>query len=227
VQSSDENQSVNDILSKVQPPTDLNLKDLITSSKTLNNGNKLIYSRQEETIRKYLESVPGITVLPPITFLPKVKVLSVPSSIQSDLIQSALECDTARLLRTINRSTTKHLIFEIDPEAYKRLANSRIYLQSFDAFRVVPFYAAPICSHCLAHGHSAERCKQKSLIPEALCSKCGDGGHKSVDCKSEKARCINCVRAKRRETAHSAFDPKCPISTRYTEMRKQMTDYGL
>ena len=215
--------SIDDLLKGFSLPSGLG----ISSSKILDDGSKLIYTQQEPELRSLLVKVKDVTVMDPISFLPKLKVLSVPLHTSDSTITAAMGCTSIRLLRTIKKNGSRHLVYEVDPESYKRLIHSRIYLDSMYVHQVVPYEDVPICTHCLVPGHSAERCKRKDQISNPLCAKCGKHDHKSAECTSPTLCCINCVRAKKRNTNHSAFDQKrCPVLISHAQWRQSRTNYG-
>ncbi|XP_020299057.1 uncharacterized protein LOC109863233 [Pseudomyrmex gracilis] len=54
------------------------------------------------------------------------------------------------------------------------------------------------------------------------CEKCGKSGHSKRECSSQLPECINCIRAKSRDTGHQASDPKYPAFVRQKEIHKIM-----
>ena len=73
---------------------------------TLKDGSKLIYTTKEVELRTLLEGTKTVNVMKPISFLPKLKVLSVPNDIEPETIQNALQAPNSRLIRTISMPKT-------------------------------------------------------------------------------------------------------------------------
>src|SRR5699024_1674211 len=135
-------------------------------------------------------------VLKPTTFLPRLKILSIPTDMDPDVVLRSLQAQKARLIRTIPRNREKHLVFEIDSLTYGRLVNKYVFEEStFTSFRAVPFHEVPMCTQCLRPGHSAKHCRHKAKCPKPLCAKCGKDDHLSADCTETTMTCINCNRA--------------------------------
>src|SRR5699024_7215510 len=149
-------------------------------------------------LRTFLTSIDAIQILDKPSFKPKVKILYVPADTSLDDVRTALGDTNCRLLRTIDLSKAmhRHLIIEVDSDAYKRLVGSTIFLPGLTACRVIKCHDVPICGHCQRPGHNANRCRSKDTIPTTLCSRCGESGHDSKGCQAIRS-CINCHRAKR------------------------------
>ena len=223
----DDNRDINELLSGTNRPTDLN----IVNSKILPDGSKVIYTKHEEKFRQFLSTIGTIKVLDKISFMPKIKILQIPRDTDPDIIKTALNSDSARHLRTIQRNghLNAQMIFEVDPETYKRLVGDRLFLPSLTVCPIVSCEEVPICTFCLRPGHSAQNCKDKANNPDAkqLCAKCGQTDHSAKECHAQVLCCINCKRAGKRDQQHSAFDQrKCPVLRSHAQWRNSNTNYG-
>src|SRR5699024_855054 len=113
--------NIDDALKEVPLPSDL----VPSKTKTLKDGSKLIYTTREKEMRNLLDEIGTVQVLKPISFLPKLKVLSVPKDLEPQTVQDALQATKSRLIRTITRSNEKHLVFEVDTESFQKLVHNR------------------------------------------------------------------------------------------------------
>lgn len=226
VKPSENGTSIDQLLKGITLPSEVKF----INSRTLEDGSKVIYAnaQHEDGIRNLLSTVENVTVLKPMTFLPKIKVRSVQSSTEASAIESALEATHSRLLRTIKRNNENDFIFEVDPATYGRLTSSRLYMPSgFVSYTVLRHTDVPICTHCLTPGHSAEKCSMKNKIKKPLCAKCGKDDHFSSACTATTLCCINCQRSNKSDLNHSAFNQKkCPILVNNAKWRLSHTDYG-
>ena len=200
----------------------------LVKSRLLFDGSKVITTTKEKELRTFLSSIDSIQILDKPSFKPKVKVLYVPTDTCPDDVRTALGATHCRLLRSIDlpKAMHRHLIFEVDSAAYKKLVGCTIFLPGLTACQVIKCQDVPICGHCLRPGHNASRCRFKDVIPTPLCSRCGESGHDSKGCQATRS-CINCHRAKRPDKDHSAFDQRrCPELKRHAEWKAKHTDYG-
>lgn len=115
-------------------------------------------------------------------------------------------------------------VFTVDPPVFRNLMAAKKLKLNFSVFGIEEFNKPKQCSGCLRYGHSKKECRSKLL----LCAKCGKSGHLSKDCKNASS-CINCAaRTSHRPNTsceHSAFDDKCPVRLRETELLRRRTDY--
>ncbi|XP_076182708.1 uncharacterized protein LOC143154527 [Ptiloglossa arizonensis] len=96
------------------------------------------------------------------------------------------------------------------------MAKRRVYL-GFESHRLKQHYNLTRCFKCCAYGHIAKDCSHAQT-----CEHCGKEGHLKKDCPDakEKPVCVCCRKARRKDTAHSIKDNKCP------EYLKQLEVYN-
>src|SRR5699024_2171594 len=102
----------------------------LVKSRLLFDGSKFITTTKKNELRTLVASNDSIQSLDKTSFKHKIKVLYVPTDTSSDDVPSALGATHCRLLRSIDlpKPIHRHLIFEVDFAAYKRLVNSTIFL---------------------------------------------------------------------------------------------------
>ena len=203
----------------------VNIPSNLKGTKVLEDGSMVLYVPEAAKLEETLKKVDNIEIVPKSTFLPRLKVLFVPSDANEEEVQSAFNGSTVRLLRTIKIANgQQHLIYEVDPECFKKFKGQKIFLPGWIACRVVECSDAPLCTKCLKPGHNAENCTRTET--DKICAKCAQTGHTTNECTSEVKCCINCKRSKRKNTTHSAFDQRCPELISYSKRRQANTNYG-
>lgn len=203
----------------------------VTKTRVCKDGSKLIFTKQDKEVREFLATVTTVSVVDRLSFNPRLKVLFVPKDADETTVKTAMDAPAAKLLRTTNKGEYKHLTFSVEPETYRRLINNRILLPGLTACRVIPCEDVPICTACLKPGHSAKSCHPEDgsdLTNRQLqpCARCGETGHDLKSCQASTPCCLNCKRAKRKVTNHSAFDKNCPEIQRCARWRSSVTSYG-
>src|SRR5699024_9712157 len=117
-----------------------------------------------------------------------------------------------------------HLVYEVDSDCFNKLNGQKIFLPDWTSLKVVECLDAPLCTKCLRPGHGQAACKSTEDVK--ICAKCSKTGHSSSECSSDVKCCINCKRSKRQDSAHSAFDQRCPELKAYIKKRQANTNYG-
>ena len=184
----------------------------------------VLYAQDTSSLKESLRKSDDIDIIPKPVFLPRIKVLFVPNETSEEDVKSALNAQNARLLRKMRVSDGHHFIYEVDPECFGALKGKRIFLPDWTSCRVVECLDAPLCTKCLKPGHGSANCNRTETTE--LCAKCSKTRHTASDCTSDTKCCINCKRCKRQDTAHSAFDQRCPELKAYAKKRLSNTDYG-
>ncbi|CAK9827569.1 Uncharacterized 50 kDa protein in type I retrotransposable element R1DM [Anthophora retusa] len=106
-------------------------------------------------------------------------------------------------------------VVQIPGNIYKRIMeNGRIYM-FWRSYRIREFINITRCYKCHGYGHIAKTCK----VEEQLCINCGSKEHSRDECTSkEKPSCVNCARARRKETQHDVRNKECPEYIRQLEL---------
>ena len=218
IKSKDPEKRIGELLKSIEIPSDLK------GSRTLEDGSLVLYAPENSKLKENLAKSEGIDIIPKPTFLPRIKVLFVPPETSEDDVTEALKTQSARLLRRIKVNNGHHFVYEVDTGCFNALKGNKIFLPDWTACRVVECLDAPLCTKCLKPGHGAANCNRTENTD--LCAKCSKAGHTASNCQEETKCCINCKRSNRRDTAHSAFDQRCPELKAYIKKRQASTDYG-
>ena len=119
---------------------------------------------------------------------------------------------------------TKHYILKCHPDVRGLVHNNgdKIKLK-WGVYKVRDRYFATMCYQCLNYGHVKDNCRNKDGVP--CCKKCA-GDHPITHCTANVKKCINCVRAGKTDTSHSAGEMSCPILTAEIAKLRQRTDHG-
>lgn len=120
---------------------------------------------------------------------------------------------------------TEHWVCEVTPKLHIRLREkheSCFYYEEY-RLRVETYISVLQCHKCLRFGHIAGNCRE----PKKNCGHCGDVEHHGDQCTSKNTpRCINCVRRRRSDTAHTAWSKTCPSYLEQLKLSGKKTDYG-
>src|SRR5699024_12294580 len=65
-------------------------------TKVLKDGSKIIYTSKEEELRALLGEAKNLEVMKPVTFLPQLKVLGVPSGTDPEIVKLGLNASKSR-----------------------------------------------------------------------------------------------------------------------------------
>ena len=79
------------------------------------------------------------------------------------------------------------------------------------------------CNNCQGLGHYYKECPTPDT---PCCAKCGLD-HATNTCSSTTSKCVNCTKAGKTATDHTAYDPKCPVLQIEVEKKKKSSDINL
>lgn len=170
---------------------------------------------------------------------PMVQIAGVLKVHTNDDIYKALRNQNRRVFEGLNEEDSKmemayriqgrnpltnKIVLRVAPKLWGRLTDLgtvRIDLQPLQVIDKSPLVQ---CTQCLGYGHSKRLCTETQV----RCSHCG-GQHTKARCPEfqagESPTCINCLRAKRQDTMHNAFDDVCAIRTRWDELARAAVAY--
>lgn len=172
---------------------------------------------------------------------PLVMLRFLTSTINDESIIKEIEERNKDIFKEINKEETKieiaykkkttnnmkiHVILRVSPILWKRMTEKGFI--HINVQRVAVWDQSPLiqCSHCLGYGHGKKFCKEKEEGEK--CSHCG-GQHLRKDCRELKEggtpTCINCVKAKNKDTEHSAFSQECIIRKKWEELARASIAY--
>lgn len=106
-------------------------------------------------------------------------------------------------------------IIQLPPKYHKALTSKGRAFLMWRSYGIRNYVNVTKCYKCHGYGHIAKACSSQSQ----LCSFCGSDDHLRKDCRrKESPVCINCTRAKRKETGHVVHDQKCPEYMRHLDL---------
>ena len=106
-------------------------------------------------------------------------------------------------------------IIQLPAKFYTNILNKGRVFMMWRSYRTKEFVNITRCYKCHGYGHIAKFCNS----PDQLCSMCGSKEHLRNDCpKKNSPECVNCVRAKRRDTKHEVHNRECPEYKRQLEL---------
>lgn len=111
--------------------------------------------------------------------------------------------------------TLVNWIIEVPPDVYDiMLDKGRIFIE-WKSHRVKEFYNISRCFKCLGYGHTSKSCSSE----HSYCGHCGEKGHLFKECKrkNEEAKCVCCMRNRRKNINHGSRDRNCPEYIRQLE----------
>jgi hypothetical protein len=76
------------------------------------------------------------------------------------------------------------------------------------------------CNNCQGLGHYYKECPTPDV---PCCAKCGLD-HATNTCSAAVSKCVNCTKAGKTSTDHTAFDPKCPVLQAEVEKKKKSSE---
>ncbi|XP_026471370.1 uncharacterized protein LOC113375660 [Ctenocephalides felis] len=131
---------------------------------------------------------------------------------EADLLRK--ECKVVTKFKT--KFGKNNWVIQLPGKHASRLLNEgRVYMD-WRTYRLSEYVKIPRCYKCHAYGHIARVCR----IEKPVCENCGSSEHTTNDCsKDQDAKCVNCVRNKRKETGHKVTWKLCP------EYEKQLQIY--
>ncbi|CAK9799847.1 Uncharacterized 50 kDa protein in type I retrotransposable element R1DM [Anthophora quadrimaculata] len=85
------------------------------------------------------------------------------------------------------------------------MENGRVFM-IWRSYRIREYINVTRCYKCHGYGHTAKSCK----VEEQLCITCGSKEHSRDNCThKEKPKCINCIRARRKDSDHDVRNKQC------------------
>ncbi|EFA12188.1 hypothetical protein TcasGA2_TC004341 [Tribolium castaneum] len=227
-------------LTKTIKPKDLNFK--VDKIIPIRNNGILIESPNkeiEQLVNSPLLENSNLNAKMPNKIFPKILIKDVANTIAQDTLSSCLKENVEEqitppenwLIRLNKFGAPKNnstsWIAEIHPIVWKLLINKgKLYCEeTWTSYRIENFLRLVKCFNCQRHGHIAKNCQS-----ENCCGYCSNNEHSSKDCPNktttEAHRCINCIRAKFRETSHHTDKSDCPIYKSKLEQYINSIDYG-
>jgi len=198
------------------------------------NGNFVVKFKANDKIdeiKNKLSSTYGKSVKAITPFNPKIKVVSVPSHVDTsdpiNIVQNVVtsneflkneyekDNECLKFLFYYNVGENKTLIFKCSPVIRQILkSNGDAIKLNYKMCKLYDRHHVLQCSKCCLLGHSSKNCKSTSLV----CTFCGEG-HSFKDCtaKDDKSlhKCHNCFNAegelKENANTHNSFDSNCPL----------------
>lgn len=212
----------------------------VTDTKFAKSGNVVLNfesaEKREEAARE-IERLPHLSVSNSRKLFPKIMICNVNGEEDKDNIVATLINKNAYLSSVddiVNKiklvfvknaaGATKHYILKCDPEVRGLIRKKGDEMKlDWGVYKVRDRFFATMCYHCLDFGHVKSRCPNKEDSP--CCRKCA-GNHLFKDCTSETKKCVNCKRAKKACTDHSAGEMCCPVMKSEIANIESRTDHG-
>lgn len=121
----------------------------------------------------------------------------------SNLIQN--ESDAKIIFSKKSGEHTKTVVLSVTPQIRDEIVQNGFVYIGLRRCRVFDRFWVTRCYNCFGFNHKSNECRNT-----VKCGNCA-GDHSSSDCSSkESKKCINCQKAGRPDTAHSAFSLLCP-----------------
>nr|CAH7750644.1 unnamed protein product [Callosobruchus chinensis] len=125
-------------------------------------------------------------------------------------IRKEISCTIEENIKVIAKKqcrnpTKENWILQAKPDIAKWFLKKQ--LVNFDLLKVhvEEHINLAVCFKCCGFGHVAKYCKQ-----DECCHRCA-GCHSAKECKEESLKCVNCLKMKYTDIAHSARDVNCPV----------------
>lgn len=164
----------------------------------------------------------NLTVRVPDAIWPRIIVYDVPVDVEEKVLLNEIEADLPEGI-DVNGDLFKqafkfgkkqgsscHWVIEMHPRARSSLVSAGKVRVGWKSCRLSDFIRVTRCFKCQRFGHVASRCEQ-----EQVCAVCTNVEHDAQVCPHkesvDKHRCINCIRAKKRDIRHRASSDVCPL----------------
>ena len=118
-----------------------------------------------------------------------------------------------------------HIIMECSPDVRKIIHNkgNRLFM-AWRSYEIVDSFFVPRCFHCQSLGHLSRNCNEKQTNKAQVCRDCGVSRDENHTCGIKC--CINCKKAGKQNTNHSASDKDCPTLFEKIKFIQSRTDDG-
>lgn len=164
------------------------------------------------------------TVKEVASLLPRIKLVGLSEKLEKDEFVNCLRvqnkgvisdgvCNFVNCKPLRNKSDVYQVVVQVDRVSYRKaLAAGRLFI-GYDNCAVYDAVEVVRCYNCSGLNHMSKGCRLKSVCP-----KCSEQ-HLIKDCKSEVARCVNCVKFNEKsggsvDVHHAAWDNDCPSYSR-------------
>lgn len=174
-------------------------------------------------------------VLIPEKKLPKLRVFGISDKMTADEILTKLREQNAtifheksfmQIFTVTAAANSERYVFkmECDPQTFTAIMSVGKLRIGWDICVVQEIVDVLRCFNCNTFGHPSKYCKEK-----LTCPKCS-GDHSIGDCKSEEAKCINCVSANRDlnmnlDTSHFVWSAECSSLKRQSDRQRKKINY--
>lgn len=209
----------------------------IKSVRPIGKGGVKIVVRTKDDVPKLeglLKDSDEVITKQPKAKFPQVILYGLPGEMKPEEVKSTLveqneilKAEDFRLLYKLDgRNKSTHWVAEVRPEAFKALSRSRRKLFfEWGTIRFKEYLKETQCFRCNQYGHVSRHCQNSQT-----CRRCDERGHSHKDCRAVSPKCTNCTKANERfrrgyDTAHSAYDPKCPSLAREKERLRAQVCY--
>ena len=106
-------------------------------------------------------------------------------------------------------------VVQLPARHYSNIMNKGRVFVMWRSYRTSEYVNITRCYKCHGYGHIAKVCNS----PDQLCSVCGRKEHLRNDCpKKNHPKCVNCIRAKRKDSKHQVNSRDCPEFLRQLEL---------
>lgn len=164
----------------------------------------------------------NLTVRVPNVIWPRIIVYDVPTDVEKDDLLNEIVADIPEemdidgdLFKQAFKFGKKqgpscHWVVELHPKARSSLISAGKVRVGWKSCYLSDFIRITRCFKCQRFGHVASKCEQ-----EQVCAVCTNVEHDTQVCPHkesvDKHRCINCIRAKKRDILHRASSDVCPL----------------
>ena len=142
------------------------------------------------------------------------------------MVKKNLECNsddeiheimkTVKFVHSFKAKDEKRVnwIVQLSAKYYTELLKGERAYMMWRSYRIREYVNITRCYKCHDYGHTARSCSSQ----HQLCNLCGSKDHLRNACsKKGDPECVNCVRAKRKDTKHEVHNSDCPEYKRHVE----------